>query len=127
MTLAQLAEELQGQLDGNGSVTVRGVASLSAAGGDQVSFLTNSRYAKQMSASSAAGVIVPKDYSGPRAPGSALIRCDDAYFAFRQAMVLFYGFRKHDFEGIDPRSAVDPSANIAHYLKIGRKRPAGEP
>jgi UDP-3-O-[3-hydroxymyristoyl] glucosamine N-acyltransferase len=48
----------------------------------------------------------------------ALIRCKDPYFAFRQAMVLFHGFRQPEFDGIDSRANVDASAAIAAGVRI---------
>jgi UDP-3-O-[3-hydroxymyristoyl] glucosamine N-acyltransferase len=61
-------------------------------------------------------VLVSESYAGP---GPALIRCKDPYFAFRQTMVAFYGFREHPFTGVDVRAAVDPSANIGEGAAIG--------
>jgi len=119
ITLSELAEKLGGDLEGDGNVPVRGVAPLKSALGDQVGFLANSRYEKHMSTSSAAAVIVQRDYRGPRAENCALIRCEDAYFAFREAMVIFHGFRKPEFEGIDERVAVDPSVELARNVTVG--------
>ena len=119
LTLTQLAEKLAGRLEGDGRRKVAGAASLPAAGSDQISFLANSRYEKHMATTSAAAVIVSEDYAGPKAEGTALIRCKDAYFAFRQAMILFYGFRKVDFQGVDARSAVHPTARLADGVAIG--------
>jgi len=121
VSLSQLAEKLGGRLDwdGDGARTVKGIASLPSAGPDELSFLANSRYEKHMLDTSAAAVIVSEDYAGPRRAGTALIRCEDAYFAFRQAMVAFYGFRRPDFEGIDPRAAIDPTAKLAKDVAVG--------
>jgi UDP-3-O-[3-hydroxymyristoyl] glucosamine N-acyltransferase len=44
--------------------------------------------------------------------------CDDPYFAFRQAMVLFYGFRRPGFEGVDSRAVIDPTARIADGVRV---------
>ncbi len=118
MTLAELTAQLGGELDGDGSRTIRGVAPLQSAGEDQVTFLTNARYEKYMGASAAGAVIVGKDYSGPRGDRSGLIRCEDPYYAFRQAMIAFYGFREAEFDGIDERAAIDPTAEIGPGVKV---------
>jgi len=119
MTLVQLAQKLGGQIDGNGEKTVEGIASLQSAQNHQLSFLANSRYEKHMLDTRAGAVIVEIDYSGPHREDTALIRCKDAYFAFRQAMVEFHGFRQPDFEGVDARAAVDPSATLGEDVAIG--------
>ncbi len=120
ITLAQLAAELGGTLEGDGSQIIRGVDSLEDASGDQVSFLANARYNKHMAGTSAAAVIVGEDYKRGQKVTAGLIRCKDAYFAFRQAMVLFYGFRQAEFEGVDPRAAVDPTAKLGQGVRIAQ-------
>ncbi len=121
ITLSELAAKLGGQLDGDapGERVITGVASLDDAGENQVSFLANVRYEKRMGDTSAGAVIVATDYAGPRNDTTALIRCDDAYYAYRQAMIHFYGFRQHDFEGVDQRAAVDPGATLGKNVRIG--------
>jgi UDP-3-O-[3-hydroxymyristoyl] glucosamine N-acyltransferase len=110
ITLSELVQKLDGQFTGDGSRVLRGVSTLEAAQQDQIAFLANAKYEKQMETTSAGAIIVARDYSGP---GENLIRCSDPYFAFRQAMVAFYGFRKHPFAGIDPRANIDPSAIVS--------------
>lgn len=119
ITLAKLAEKLAGRLEGDGQRLVDSTASLTTAGPEQVSFLANSHYERHMAGTSAGAVIVSEDYSGPRAEATALIRCKDAYFAFREAMVLFYGFRRPDFEGVDSRASVHPTARLDETAAIG--------
>lgn len=116
MTLTELAGKLGGELVGDGRRMVRGVAPIDLAGADQVTFLSNQRYEKHLQSSQAAAVIVASDYAGP---GVSLIRCKDAYFAFRQAMVEFFGFRSPHFAGVDDRASVDPSAHLGDGVKIG--------
>ncbi len=116
MTLSELARALGGELTGDGSRVVRGVAPLETARPDEVSFLANAKYERHMSASQAAAVLVSADYAGP---GQSLIRCKDPYFAFRNAMVAFYGFRQPAFEGIDPRANIDPSVEVAPGVRMG--------
>ncbi|MHC4294960.1 MAG: UDP-3-O-(3-hydroxymyristoyl)glucosamine N-acyltransferase [Planctomycetota bacterium] len=118
MTLGELTAKLGGELEGDGKVRIRGVGTLETVRQDEVSFLANARYEKHMEKTDAAAVIVARDYSGPVRPGTALIRCQDAYFAFRETMVLFHGFRSPHFEGIDERANIDPSAKIADGVRV---------
>lgn len=115
MKLSELTARLGGTLTGDGERIVRGVGPLGSAGADEVSFLANSRYEKHVAASAAAAVIVADDYSGP---GESLIRCEDPYFAFREAMVAFHGFRRPHFDDIDPRANVDPTAQLGDGVRV---------
>jgi len=119
MTLKELATRLGGELEGNGSAPITGVAPLETAGKSEVGFLANARYEKFMGETGAAAVIVVKGYRRPENVTTGLIRCEDPYFAFRQAMVAFYGFRETKFDGVDPRAAVDASARLAAGVKVG--------
>ncbi len=119
ITLSDLAETLGGQLSGDGGVVIKGVSSLGSAGPDEVSFLSNSRYESQMDQTQAAAVLVAEDYAGPVPEKACLIRCQDPYFGFRQTMVMFYGFRQAEFDGIDPRANIDPSACLAEGVRVG--------
>jgi len=116
MKLSELARRLNGELIGDGARIVRGIAPIETAGPDEVSFLANDKYKRHMADTRAAAVLVAADYEGP---GESLIRCKDAYFAFRQAMVTFYGFRRSTFEGVDERASIAPTARVADGVRIG--------
>ncbi len=117
MPLGELAAKIGGTLTGDPKRIVRGAGGLAEAGPDEITFLANSRYERHMAATRAAAVLVAADYAGP---GESLIRCQDPYFAFRQAMVLLYGFRKHPFTGIDPSARIDPTARIGENVAIAQ-------
>ncbi len=116
MTLQELAALMDGELLGDGGKVVRGAASLENAGEDEISFLANQKYAAQMETTRAAAVIVGKDYDGAQ---QNLIRCEDPYFAYREAMVALYGFRRPAFEGIAETASIAPSASVAPAVIVG--------
>ena len=119
MTVSELARLVDGQLCGAGEQDVRGVAGIVSAGSDEATFLANTKYDKHIAATKAAVVLVGSDYAGPQPEGVALIRCEDPYFAFRQAMVAFYGFRQPSFSGVDPRACIDATAKLAEDVRVG--------
>ena len=120
MTLTALAARIGGTLpaDTDGETNISALASLGDATGAQVAFLANTRYQSQMESTQAAAVIVAADYDGPIAEGVALIRCDDAYFAYREAMVALYGYREHPFVGVAPGAYVDETATLGEGVAI---------
>ncbi len=119
MTLAELAGTVGGTLEGDDERVVRGPAALDAAGPEEFSFLANERYVKQVAETRAAAVIVAADFDAPAAEGVALIRCEDPYFAYRQAMVAFCGFREPPFEGVDARACIHGAAELAEDITVG--------
>ena len=115
MKLSELARLLGGQLTGDGERVVRGVASIDSAGEDEVTFLANPRYEKYAADSRAAAIIVGLDYAGA---GARLIRCQDPYFAFCEAMRAFYALRRPHFDGIDLRADIHPSVQLGKGVHV---------
>jgi len=118
MLLSELAESIGGTLDGDGSRDITGIAPLNEAGPTDLAFLANPAYQKHMAETKAAAVLVAADWAGDEAV--AVIRCEDPYYAFRQAMVLLYGFRRAPFAGVDPAANIDPTATLGDGVSIGR-------
>lgn len=114
ITLAALAEKLGGDLEGDPSVIVTGVAPLNEAGSDQVSFLANPRYSPSLKTTSAGGVVVSLDTV---APGLNLIRVDDPYMGFAMAMDLFHAV-PYEATGISEDAFVDDEARIGQEPSI---------
>ena len=117
ITLGALAAELAGELTGPPERTIRGANALADAQPDEVAFLANARYERFMAQTKAGAVIVARDYRGP---GESLIRCEDPYFAFREAMVLLYGFRRHPFGGVDAAARVHPTARLEENVAVAQ-------
>lgn len=105
MTLDSLAERIDAEVIGDGSVRIRGCASIDRAGPDEIAFVANRKYARYLSSTQAAAVIIGPDVSAPE--GIARLVAKDPYFAFRQAMVVLHGFRQHP----RPMDAPDPGTH----------------
>jgi UDP-3-O-[3-hydroxymyristoyl] glucosamine N-acyltransferase len=112
MHLSELAERLGATIHGgdDGDPPVRGVASLETAGPDDVAFLANARYRRHLATTRAAAIIVAPDIELP--PGVRGLVCDDPYFAFRNALIAFRGFRRHP-DPIDGRPVAGEDAIAA--------------
>lgn len=111
MKLQDLAQALNASLAGHAERDIVSCATLEDAGPDQVSFLANPKYLKQLETTRAGAVIVSPTVNTPRAD-LALLRAKDPYYAFTQAVILLHGHRKHPHAGIHPRAHVDPTAVI---------------
>lgn len=110
--LSALAQALEGELVGDGSLSIEGVAPLDTAGPSEISFFSNRKYKAQFLATKAGAVIVsPEDAAGERPEGVQLVVVENAYLAFAKASTRFHQQPSYP-AGVDERAAVDPSAEI---------------
>ncbi|MDR1075354.1 MAG: UDP-3-O-(3-hydroxymyristoyl)glucosamine N-acyltransferase [Xanthomonadaceae bacterium] len=115
-TATELAERFSLQVHGDGVTRVSGVATLSGAGPEQLSFLSNSRYRPQL-AESRAGIVVLGAADAAAAPGTALI-AKNPYVAFARISALFEAATSQA-GGIHSSAVIDPSATIGANVSIG--------
>ena len=108
-TLGELAEYVGGQVLGNPNVIIKSASTLGRADENDISFLTNSKYEKQLRTTKAGAIIVGKK---PPNVSTPLLIADDPYYAFMQIMVLLHGHRKHKKVGISPKSLISDSAKV---------------
>lgn len=114
--LGEIAEALGAELRGDPETRVSGLATLQAAGPDQLSFLANPAYAKHLADTRAAAVILSPAAAGDNPTNVLLL--NNPY--------LGYARLSHWFDpvpvappGIHPAAVVDPSATIATNAYIG--------
>tara|TARA_R110001583_G_scaffold34171_8_gene115006 strand:- start:6623 stop:6967 length:345 start_codon:yes stop_codon:yes gene_type:complete len=80
LSLSELASHLGAEVRGDGSTRIGGVATLSSAGANDVTFIADPAYRKQLGTTLAAAVIVSPALIND-VIGAALV-VDDAYLAF---------------------------------------------
>ena len=115
-TAGQIAGQLGLELRGNDDVRIGGVASLAAAGPDQLTFLANPRYRDQL-ASSRAGVVILRPADAEGHAGTTLLAADP-YVAYARAAALFE-VREAADPGIHPSAVVDPAAEVDPGAYVG--------
>lgn len=114
-TLAEIAELLEVQLEGDGDCVIRGLAPLADAGEGQLSFLSNPAYSSQLAGSGASAVILAEK-SRDAFDGNRLIS-PNPYLSFARATQLFAP--SDDFpEGIHPTAVIDPSAELGSDVRV---------
>jgi UDP-3-O-[3-hydroxymyristoyl] glucosamine N-acyltransferase len=109
LTLAQLAEQIDAEVVGDGKIPISAVATLEEATFSQVSFLSNPVYAKLLQTTKAGAVIVNRK---TEAEHLNLLRAADPYLAYKKAVVALHGYRQHPHLGIHLRATVEPTASI---------------
>jgi len=107
-TVAELAARLGGEVEGDPTVVLDGVAGLEQAGPHQLSFLANRRYARQLATTAAGAVLIDATTSSR---GRTVIRLGEPYVAFARALELFHP-RSWPDPGVDPRAAIAPDAEV---------------
>lgn len=117
IALVEIAEKVGGTVDGDGSVIITGLASLSDAQAGDISFLSNARYAREVEATMASAVIAGRDWSGP-AP-CALLRVDNPDKAFMMTGMLFMPPPASREPGIHSSAVVDKSAELDASVCVG--------
>jgi len=117
MKLSDIAHRLGGVLEGDGDLEITAVAGLDEAGPEDISFLSNPKYAAQVATTKAAAVIVPTDWDRPAT--CALVRVENSDQVFAQAAELFYEAPPRPSAGTHPAAIVDESAQLGEGVSIG--------
>ncbi|MCU6433605.1 UDP-3-O-(3-hydroxymyristoyl)glucosamine N-acyltransferase [Undibacterium sp. Jales W-56] len=120
--LGELVDRFGGQLIGSPDLAVTGIAPLSDAGPDQLSFLSNSKLRGQVALSKAAALIVSnQDHAGliDSYPG-AFILVDNPYVHFARVAQYFASLHAvAPAKGIHPSASVSPHAHVDASASIG--------
>lgn len=117
-TAEEVAKIAGGQLAGDPSARISGIASLRDAGPEDLSFLSNRKYCSSLETTKAAAVIAGKDVAG-RYPGRNLIVCENPNIAFSKAIALFAPPAVKFPPGIAPGAYVSPSAKLGAGVHVG--------
>jgi UDP-3-O-[3-hydroxymyristoyl] glucosamine N-acyltransferase len=116
LTLAELAAELDGEVVGDGSVVLHGVAGIREATAGDVTFIANSRYDSYLPGTRASAVIIGRD--APRAD-VPLIKVDNPYLAFQRAVLIFRPDVYRPAPGVHASAVVVPGAELGEDVSIG--------
>lgn len=128
-TLATIAEHLKVALPAgaNGDLVIRGLNTLADATGEELSFLSSEKFAKQLSTTKAAAVLVHRriraDLAAPE--GVPLIMVDNGDLAMAQVLSLFAPPVPRP-GGIDPMARIASTATLGAGCRIGPFTVVGE-
>jgi UDP-3-O-[3-hydroxymyristoyl] glucosamine N-acyltransferase len=118
LKLRDIADRLQCSLEGDGDVDIVRVAAVHKAGPGDLTFIASARYLPRLAATRASAVILARATATDSLVNCAVLRTDDPYSAFANAVTLF---APHDrpAPGVDPMSAVARDASIGVDASIG--------
>ena len=115
-TAADIAEMVEGELQGDGDVAIRDVSSLENAGQGDLTFVAEECRAQQAAESSASAIISfgPLDgYGGP------VIVCDDPQRAFGRVLARFAELRFPPPEGVSECADISERATVEDGAAVG--------
>jgi UDP-3-O-[3-hydroxymyristoyl] glucosamine N-acyltransferase len=120
LQLGEIVAALGGELHGDPTLCIEGLAPLEGALPSQLSFLSNPRYRSQLDASGAGCVIVAPALRDAALARGACIVADDPYLYFARATQLWK--RTHarpSGPAIHPTAVIDTDAVIGQRVRIG--------
>ena len=116
----QIAEILEGRVEGNKEEKVNRLAKIEEGEKGSLTFLANPQYEEFLYSTQASLAIVNEDFSPAKElPKSlTLIRVADAYQSFAR-LLEYYNHLKNDKKGIEEGSFVDPAADLGEDVYVG--------
>jgi UDP-3-O-[3-hydroxymyristoyl] glucosamine N-acyltransferase len=127
LDLSSVIASLGGDLHGDGSIVVTGLAPLELANGCELSFLSNPRYQSQLVASQAACVIVAPAMQSVAMARGACIVTDQPYLYFARLTQLWKRGRDvgkssgiHHSAVVDAKAFVHPTASVGPLCVVER-------
>ena len=119
LTLGQLVEHLGGELHGSPDTQISGLATLTSAGENHLTFFNNPKYRSQLASSKAGCVVVAKSVGAENSCRGCFILVDDPYAYWARVTQLWSGLKPsleepfiHPSAYVHPLAIVDPTARI---------------
>lgn len=110
-TAKQIAEFIQGTIEGNENASVHTFAKIEEGTPGALSFLSNPKYTHYIYETQSSIVLVNKDFVPEQPVKATLIRVDNAYESLAKLLTI-YDSMKPKRKGIDPLAYVAPTAKI---------------
>jgi UDP-3-O-[3-hydroxymyristoyl] glucosamine N-acyltransferase len=114
----QIAMMIQGEVEGDASVTVHNFGKIEEATAGQISFLANPKYEAFLYKTAASIIIIGAQQQLKEKIKATLIRVPDAYAAFATLLTKYQELKTQQLVGIQTPSFIAPSAKIGsnHFI-----------
>lgn len=116
---ADIATFLNGEIVGDGNITVNQVSKIEEGKPGSLAFLSNMKYENFIYETSASVVLVNKTFIPRGEIKATLIKVDDAYQAFAALLDLYLKARAHQKSGIEQPSFIDLTSSVGEDIYIG--------
>jgi UDP-3-O-[3-hydroxymyristoyl] glucosamine N-acyltransferase len=116
ITLKELAGIVGGDVSGDGSIMIHGVAGIKEAAAGDITFLASPRYEKFMNTTQASAVIAPP---GTPSHGKPLVLSEKPYLSFVKAVEFFVPDKNNYPRVVHSTAVIDDSAVLGSEVGIG--------
>ncbi|HEA46871.1 MAG TPA: UDP-3-O-(3-hydroxymyristoyl)glucosamine N-acyltransferase [bacterium] len=116
-SLREIAELIGGEVVGNGSIEIEGVAGIEEAGKGEITFISDKKHLFLLETTQASAVIVSCEIKKARVP---LIRVENPYFGFSQVTRILVPYQKPT-EGIHPSAIISEGVDLGKGVSIGAR------
>jgi len=116
ISLTRVAESIRARVVGDAVGAFSGVAALDVAGGEEITFLSDSRYLARLRASNAGAAIVGAEIAGLRMPQLVVENVDAA---LSDTLLLFAEKGEICGEGVDPTARLGLDVKLGKGVGIG--------
>jgi len=124
-TATQIAQLLQGTVEGDANATVSKLSKIEEGGEGSLSFLANPAYAQYVYGTTASVVIIGQDFALTAPVKTTLVRVADAQGAFAKVLEM-YNTIKLDKKGVSPQAVIASSATLGKNCYVGALAFIGE-
>ncbi|MDR0217325.1 MAG: UDP-3-O-(3-hydroxymyristoyl)glucosamine N-acyltransferase [Enterobacteriaceae bacterium] len=114
--LADLAQQLNAQLQGDGDIVITGIAPMYSANSGQITFLSDSRYTEKLAECQAAAVVL-READLPHCQVAALV-VDNPYLTYAR-MAQLMDTTPQPAQDIHPSAVISPDATLGKNVAIG--------
>ncbi len=117
-TVKKIAELLEGNIIGNGEITINNIGKIEDAKTGEISFISNPKYEKFLYTTNASCVIINQDFKLSSETKITRILVNDSYVALSKLMQIF-SVDEIDDNSISTNSVIDSSSIIEDNVHIG--------
>lgn len=122
VSVGEIVDFVGGKYAGDRDRKLSAVAALTDASEEQLTFLSNPKYAAQLAETKAGAILVPKNLEGNE---DRWIRVDDPYFALARIMTRWFSARPLP-KGVSPKASIASSARLGTNVVVGPFATIGE-
>ncbi|MGV6845524.1 MAG: UDP-3-O-(3-hydroxymyristoyl)glucosamine N-acyltransferase [Lutibacter sp.] len=117
-TANQIAEILEGEVDGNGMIEVDKLSKIEEGTAGSLTFLSNPKYTHHIYSTNASIAIVNKEFIPEKKIDVTLIKVEDAYKSFSK-LLAYYNEIRLKKEGIETNSNIHQKAKLGPNCYVG--------
>ena len=126
ISVQQVAQLLEGKVDGDGSLMLSRLEKIEEATAGSIAFLANPKYTEYIYTTKASAIIVKQDLELKQAISPALIRVADPYSSFSKLLEEYQKLTQIEKSGIEQPSFQSITSQIEDGVYLGAFSYLGE-